>query len=291
MRLVEHYIQTIQRVYPDLLITSATLNNMGQNNDVLVINDSFIFRFPKYAAGLQQLAREAAILQGIQGYVTLDVPQPTFINLESQTVGEAFVGYQLIPGEPLWPEMIQSIRDAAMLDALAAQLGTFLRELHSVPTATAIAYPLSVQDTAAEWTDILARIQAKVFPFMRPDARIQVLHDFEIFLQELQHWTYTPVLKHGDFGGSNILFDAQKRTIRGIIDFGSSGLGDPAYDIAGLLSYGESFVHRLAATYPHLDEVWQRATFYKGTFALLEALFGIENDDNEAFENGIESYR
>jgi hypothetical protein len=39
---------------------------------------------------------------------------------------------------------------------------------------------------------------------------------------------FQPVLRHGDFGPSNILFDATTRTISGIVDFGSAALGDPA---------------------------------------------------------------
>lgn len=31
--------------------------------------------------------------------------------------------------------------------------------------------------------------------------------------------------------------------------------------------------------------------FYRGTFALQEALYGIEHDDREAFERGIAGYR
>jgi len=35
----------------------------------------------------------------------------------------------------------------------------------------------------------------------------------------------------------------------------------------------------------------ERLAFYAGTFALQEALFGIENGDRQAFENGIAAYR
>jgi len=91
------------------------------------------------------------------------------------------------------------------------------------------------------------------------------------------------VLKHGDFGTSNILFDRQQRTICGVIDFGSSGLGDPAYDLAGLLScYGEAFVRRCWQVYPEIESFMDRVRFYQGSFALEETLFGIENTDQAA---------
>ena len=99
------------------------------------------------------------------------------------------------------------------------------------------------------------------------------------------------MLKHGDFGPSNILYSKDEERVTGVIDFGSSGLGDPAYDFAGLLSgYGEPFVESFAKVYPAVEVFFERIRFYRGTFALLEALFGIENDDERALEAGLAMY-
>ena|SRR5947208_12200911 len=126
---------------------------------------------------------------------------------------------------------------------------------------------------------------------MRADAQKSVTRHFETFLGDPAHFLATPVLKHGDFGTTNILVDLPGRVISGILDFGGAGLGDPAYDFAGLLSsYGEAFLRRCAMTYPEIEMFWDRIIFYQGTFALLEALFGIENQDQEAFESGIADY-
>ncbi len=82
--------------------------------------------------------------------------------------------------------------------------------------------------------------------------------------------------------------------ISGIIDFSSAGWGDPAVDFAAILSpvsYGESFLERFAGCYPGIKAMLSRARFYVGTFALQEALNGLEDGDQEAFENGIAQYR
>jgi aminoglycoside 2''-phosphotransferase len=49
-------------------------------------------------------------------------------------------------------------------------------------------------------------------------------------------------------------------------------------------------LRRCCATYPEIETFWDRIQFYRGTFALLEALFGIENDDRRVFEAGIAQY-
>ncbi len=175
---------------------------------------------------------------------------------------------------------------------LARQLAGFLKGLHAVPVQTAINCSLPLSDTYDEWADIYGRVREKCFLYMRPDACKWASNHFETFLHDARNFQYEPVLKHGDFGTTNILFDRERQVINGIIDFGGAGLGDPAYDFAGILSgYGEPFLRRFAVVYPEIEGFWNRILFYKGIFALLDALFGIENDDREVFESGIADYR
>jgi len=79
--------------------------------------------------------------------------------------------------------------------------------------------------------------------------------------------------------------------VTGIIDFTSAAAGDPAYDLAGLLAcYGEAFVRSCARRYPAIDGLWGRIRHYAGRFALEEALFGVENGDDEALRAGLEGF-
>lgn len=288
---IEPYLRSIHQAYPDLPIVSARFNEEGQNNAVLILNEEFIFRFPRYPVNLKELEIELAVLTGIRDRITLNIPKPLFTRLDAPAGGQAFMGYRLIPGTHLWRETLAAIQDTQVLDRLADQLAGFLKELHSVPVREAIASELPLADTAEECADIYQRIQRLCFPHMRPDARSWTARHFERFLGDQHHFDYHPVLKHSDFGMGNILFDATAQTITGIIDFGSVSLGDPAYDFAGLLSsYGEAFLHRLERGYPALASYWERIHFYRGTFALLEALFGLEQGDEEAFRHGISSF-
>jgi len=99
-----------------------------------------------------------------------------------------------------------------------------------------------------------------------------------------------PVLRHGDFGTSNILYDPESTSVTGIIDFSSAGLGDPAVDFAALLaSYGEHFYTQCCPHCPEMEHALNQVRFYCGTFTLQEALFGIENNDPVALRNGLAS--
>ena len=284
-------LRRIREVYPDLQIAAVRPITAGQYNDVVVADERWIFRFPRFSEGVQNLEIETAILRAIRGAITLAIPNPVCTAFEPRVPGKAFAGYRMIPGEPLWRETLARIDDEATLDRLSGQLGGFLNELHRIPAGDLLGLGLPLPDLSSVWTDLLARIKAKLLPLMAPESRRQVTAHFETFLRGAANLAPAPVLIHGDFGGSNILFDRKCGAVTGVIDFGSCHLGDPALDLAALATYGEPFLRRVLSVYPMPQTALARIRFYLGTFALQEALYGVEHDDREAFQRGITAYR
>ena len=287
------YLQAIHDVYPDLKIESIQLFQHGQFNDILLIDNQTIFRFPKTQREADKLATETALLRNLQSYVTLPIPDPAYQSQKNAPPGQIFMGYHFLPGEPLWPERLYALRDEKQIQHLANQLATFLQQLHTI-SAERLEVKLSGFRGCEEWQELYDRFQNKLFPFMRQDARSSVKKQFEDFLSDERNCNYIPALIHGDFGPSNILYNAQTNSISGIIDFSFARWGDPAVDFAAILcsvSYGERFLERFADSYPGIEKTLPRARFYESTFALQEALYGIEDGDQEAFESGIVEYQ
>lgn len=280
-------VTTIKQAYPELEIESVEPNLDGQYNTVLVVNDQLIFRFPRFEAGIEQLALETEILTAVQPYISLNVPNPIYRNFDTAVVGQSFMGYQKIAGGGLWPKVFAGL-ETAVKARIAEQLATFLRELHQVPIRDLVETPLPISDGVDEWEDVYGRIEEKLFPYMRLDAAKSVAAHFENYFASGMR--YQPCLRHGDFGTGNILYDPEKGQINGIIDFGFTVLGDPATDFAGLITYGKEFVQSMTPYYPELESYWDRIWFYRGTFALFDALYGIENDVPEAFAAGMADY-
>jgi aminoglycoside 2''-phosphotransferase len=282
--------QTILTFYPDFTITSVASHPEGQYNDVFEINSEWIFRFPKFSAGAEQMALEIILLKAIAPYLSLPIPRPEMNHVETAVPERTFCGYRKLAGQPFWPRTYRSLPDDAARMGIARQLGRFLHDLHQLPIREMVQAPLPLCDTVAEWTDIYNRIQTQLFPLMRLEACKTVAVHFEDYLYQPAHHEYTPCLRHGDFGSSNLLFEPQKQIISGILDFSFTTLGDPAVDFAGLLMYGEEFVREMTAVHPQLPALWPRIHFYKGSFALLEALYGIEHGDQEALQAGLAEY-
>ncbi|MEI3613181.1 phosphotransferase family protein [Pseudogracilibacillus sp. SO30301A] len=281
------YIKRIREVYPELEVYSAEFNHIGQNNDVLIVNNEIVFRFAKYQDGVERLEKETKILNMVGQYVSLPTPKPIYQQLQTKTIGKAFIGYKMIEGKPLWKSVLNNNDQPSIL---AKQLATFLRELHAIPIEN-VSLNLTHEDPHKEFTNLYVNFKEKLFPFMRQGARHNVSKRFESYLGNATHFEFKPCLIHGDFGPSNILYSISDNKVTGIIDFGGSCLGDPAFDFAGILSgYGECLLEKLLNYYPGIERVIERMRFYKSTFALQEALFGLDNNDQEAFQNGIKDY-
>jgi aminoglycoside 2''-phosphotransferase len=285
-------VERIKAACPDLAIETVRWNDSGQFNHVMIVNGEIVFRFPRYAEQARSLPRQASLLRQIRDYLNIAIPDPIYEGVGSALPGEAFIGYPMIPGIPLRREMLAAVSPTAF-PIVVGQVATFLHSLHGVPTS-AVSTELSNRDGPDRWADLYARIRERLFPHMRPSARSAVAHHFEAFLGGPHSFEYQPVIRHGDFGTGNILFDPGSERIRGVIDFDFAGLGDPATDLSVVLDpggFGEEFAQHFRSRYPPSEATLARADFYRGTWALQEALHGSEAGDRGAFERGIAHYR
>lgn len=287
---INHYAKTIVAKYPDLQGAEVRLvEQEGQFNDALLVNGDLIFRFPRHTEGVDMMRREVAFLRGIRSRTTMPVPDPIYNNLETDKPGELFMGYPLLAGDPLWRPAVFAQTNKSVLDRWAGHLAGFLRELHAIPAADLPGeWPIS--DGLDEWKVMYGEMRESLFPLMRPDAQQEVSDHFEAYLDDPALHEYPPAPRHGDFGSGNILYDPQSMDISGIIDFGFAAVGDPAIDIAAVSTLGDALFGRFTATYPAIEALLPRARFYRGTYALQEALHGFKSGDNVAFNAGMARY-
>jgi aminoglycoside 2''-phosphotransferase len=284
-----HHIHHILAAYPTLTIqTTRLLTHEGQFNDILIVNEALIFRFPRSPHAAQMLTQEAALLPHLHPHLTTPIPQPHYQALDPETGLLCFMGYPMLPGRSFSHEDLVAMGEASR-QHLAAQLAAFLHQLHTLPVGD-LGLPHTNADSPEHWADLYAQFRAQLFPYLRPDACTAVTAAFEAFLNTPHHFTYQPVLRHGDFGTGNLLYDPQTNTLTGVIDFGFAALGDPAYDIASISGCGPAFLEHFYPVYPAIPTMLERARFYRSTFALLQALHALRDNDPDAFQDGISQY-
>lgn len=287
MNPINPHLEPIRKAYPDLQISSARLHTKeGQFSDIVIVNESLIFRFPRTPDVAIDMAYEVALLKKLQGRLPLPIPNPIYAHFEADNL--VFMGYPMIPGEPLWRETLNAITDEEILDRIAAQLAGFLKALHAIPANEITNRPAG--ETRESWVAMYAAMRDQLFPHMRSDACQKVSENFESFLNDPANFAYQPVLRHGDFGTGNILYDAQSQNISGIIDFSFTSAGDRAQDVGALLGYGESFMERCYAVYPEMRDTLKRVQFIRTTYALQQALYALRDGNREDFEDGMRDY-
>jgi aminoglycoside 2''-phosphotransferase len=90
---------------------------------------------------------------------------------------------------------------------------------------------------------------------------------------------------HGDLCADHILFDPKKRVITGIIDWGDSTIGDPAFDFLGIIDdYDKNFAQQVLTNYlgPIDESFLIRAEFYSNLFPFFARTQWFNNYFNES---------
>src|SRR5262245_30014360 len=113
---VATYRHLLTATYPDLAIASVRLHTAeGQFNDILIVNEELIFRFPRSPHVSATLAAETDLLVQLQGHLPIPIPDPIYQAHDSQTSGLRFMGYRMLRGTPLWRETTATlVADRAM---------------------------------------------------------------------------------------------------------------------------------------------------------------------------------
>lgn len=290
MKNIESYIKVIHNKYPELQVKSSRIINDGQNNLILVVNEELIFRFPRNEENRINLKKEYSVLIKLDTYLPLSIPSPQYY-LFKEDLQCTFFGYPLVQGLVMKKSVFDLVKNKKLI---ANQLARFLKTLHSQKVLKEVESILPSSNLKDDWLDLYNRIENRLFYYMRKCAIEDVRSDFDAILAGLNSNTFAYSLVHGDFGPTNIIVNKNLDSISGIIDFGSTHIGDPADDIASLIGpfgYGEDFIMFMVEEYPEIKYYFERAMLYRKTFALQEALYGIENDDKEAFDAGIRDYR
>lgn len=271
------YRQRISQLYPNNKFNTLGFNQEGMVNDVVILDNQIVCRFPKHDWATEMLQHEAKVLDLVRDYV--DVRVPKFEVLEADVAT-----YQFIKGTPLTRLMLFSL-PARERQRMMVELGAFLKQLHTIPLGEAEAKNISASDTnrgTKDWESLYLEVETLLFPYLMRHQKTAIEVHFSPILTGELEMSYKPTLMNGDLGPYHVLFDTKAITLAGIIDFGTAGIGDPATDFAVMLNeYGEALVSFMEPSYPNMSEHLDRARFWAGTLELQWALAGIKTNNKE----------
>jgi aminoglycoside phosphotransferase (APT) family kinase protein len=261
MRHHERVTADRRRLIADALGYSPTTTleiDDGYDFEVAIVDDDWVFRFPRRPAVEEALELEIALLPALAPALPVDVPSFEHISRDP-----LYVGYRLIRGEPLVDEDADGVR-------------AFLEALH---TFDASGLPVERPDWVGAYRDKCAEFERVVLPFLDDDGRVQAMRlfgDVETLVD------FKPALLHADLGAEHLL--VRDGRLAGVIDWGDARLGDPALDYAWPLN--GPFAHWDVAV-----DLRRRARFYHRLAPWYEAHYGLFTNQPAHFERGIAGIR
>ena len=118
----------IREQFPEVAARDLRLLGEGWDNVVWLVDEEWVFRFPRRAMVIPGLRNEIDYLPRLAPLLPLAVPVPTLVGSPSDDFGWPFFGAPFLPGR----ELAEARLDAEARIALGAPLATFLRTLHTI---------------------------------------------------------------------------------------------------------------------------------------------------------------
>ena len=228
-------IDLIGAIIPRDLIISAEVINSGFNSDAIIVNNEWIFRFPKRPEIYDEYIREEKILKLITPYLDIPVPNPTVHKIN----GELFTGHRLIKGKQYTDAVAEMSK--AQKDQLARDLAEFLVQLHGIKT------DLPVNQYSLDEFSALKNVKSSL---KQDAAQIKkILSDFAA--KNLLLDPKNAVLCHTDLNENNILIEDGR--LCGVIDFGGASVCERSIDFAALTKFDYELAKNMVQYYTEIS--------------------------------------
>jgi aminoglycoside phosphotransferase (APT) family kinase protein len=297
----EQAAQLIDAQFPELAPADLTLLGVGWDNAAFVVNDVYVFRFPRRQLGATLLRQERCLLPQIAPLASLSVPLPEYFGQPMGSYPYEFIGYRMIAGVTAcrvdWTEELRAVN--------APRIAEFLRTLHAMP--------VSAEDRS-EWpgdeirrADVRWRapkirerlglirgllVDGKIERGRLTDSDVTDAADWVERLADTPPSEEPPCRVHGDLYARHLLVD-QEQCICGVIDWGDMHLGDRALDLSIVYSFLPPEARgRFWDAYGEADSpIRDRARFRAISYGALLIDYGADVGDAPILEVGRDALR
>lgn len=281
----------LQEQFPEISpIENIQLLGEGWDNQIYLINENIVFRFPRRKASIELMERETQILSHLPDFPGIKTPRLKYIGKSTALHPYPCQGYEMIKGVSGYQANLTEQERNENIVILAK----FLKQLHSINAQSeqmgvvpqGFGSRSNIDETIkilSERTDklILHKILNINTPCLRNEinlARKLTLPDEHCFV-------------HGDLDCRHLIFDGKKLT--GIIDWGDTDITNRSVDLDIVWTFFTSDCHKkFFEIYGAVESnTWQYARFLGLYCAFSLALYAKDLHDDLLFIESINSIK
>ena len=198
----------------------------GWDNTIVLVDETWVFRFPRRQIALPGIDREIALLPTLAPRLSLPIPVPEHVGVYGDPPWR-FWGARHLPGT----ELQVAGRTDEIGVAVGRDLGRFVAELHALPAEPDLPVdPFGRADAVSRATrarDVIAELRATGLDLLDDLAVEEVLTAGET----TGHPPSETVLSHGDLYSRHILVD-ERGAATAVIDWGDLCLAPRSVDLS-----------------------------------------------------------
>ncbi len=276
----EEAFALIEAQFPQLKPSSIRLLGAAWFNGVFLVDEKWVFKFPRNAQAAKYLERELLLLPKISSKLPLPVPVPRWKGAPTADFPWKFMGYEQLPGI--------TAREADLNEeesgAFAEPLGHFLAKLHAIPL-TELDPTYSSPSKELVFAIDRKPLEQLIEQHLQELGRLGLITNQKQLREVVEiafHLRFPPkiALIHNDFHMGHLLVNS-RRQLSGVIDWANAQFDDTAIDlsIAHIFLPKQAHAKFREAYGPISDERWAFAKFAAVYVSLLTCLSAHQSKD------------
>ena len=280
----------LREAFPNLCVKKLDPLGSGYNCDAFLVNDKYVFKFPKSEKANESLKNEVLALNYLKNKLPLPIPQIGFSSEKSNAFPYRIVGYEQIRGRILTARLYQSFTEREK-DSLAKSIAEFLRALHSVNIPEELK---ALEDDFIEGLEIdYNDIRSLVYDRLNVKAKEFTDNYYQNALSDDDYKASRTALIHNDLSCNHIVID-DNNSVAGIIDFGDVAITDVDLEFVYLFEdseeeLGSDFGKRVLKYYHHenKERLMKKIRLKHNGEAFEKILFGNAMNLDDMFSEGL----
>ena len=277
MKYIKDYESAKRKIislFPDFAKYEFVENNIGWQNYIIEVDDTYIFRFPKNKKNLDEFKKEYSILTEISKYLPKEffIPKYELVSFDDEPFGY----YKKIKGKIFSSKEFNELNFEKKKE-LIYKIKEFLDIINKIDVSN---LDLQRFDGNKFYKKLYKQIKETCYSLFSDEIKLFTDKIFSTYFNAKKDVTFKYSLIHGDLKLNHIIYNEK---YIGFIDFGNVKIFDPVYDYTWVFNLDKEIIKMFLID----DDEYKRLQFYSLIVPYYQIIYGVKNKDNDKISRGF----